>query len=103
MPKSARLLPGSSRHRLATIGRLGRTEWLSCDADATDCRCAHRISIMPGAGRGDYGGLHQFDEAQKWLKRAIALDRETVQQAALDDEDLKPLWDSLGGTMWKRK
>jgi len=47
--------------------------------------------------------LHQFDEAQKWLKLAVVLDQKTVQQAAQDDEDLKPLWDSLGGVMWDRE
>ena len=46
--------------------------------------------------------LHQFDEAGKWLKQAIALDQKTVQAAAIDDDDLKPLWASLGGTMWKQ-
>jgi hypothetical protein len=47
--------------------------------------------------------LHQFDDAQKWLKQALAVDEVTVQQAALNDEDLKPLWDIMGGTMWKRE
>lgn len=41
--------------------------------------------------------LRQFDEAQNWLKRAIAVDEKTVKRAAVEDEDLKPLWDSLGG------
>jgi tetratricopeptide (TPR) repeat protein len=47
--------------------------------------------------------LHQFDEAQKWLKQAVVVDEETVREAATEDKDLKPLWDSLGGTMWKRE
>ena len=47
--------------------------------------------------------LHQFDVAQKWLKQAITVDTKTVQAAAIEDEDLKPLWASLGGTMWKRE
>ena len=47
--------------------------------------------------------LHQFDSAQKWLKQAIALDRKTVQEAAIEDEDLKPLWASLGGVMGMRE
>ena len=41
--------------------------------------------------------LHQFDVAGKWLKQALTVDRKTVQQAAVEDEDLKPLWASLGG------
>ena len=45
--------------------------------------------------------LHRFDEAQKWLKQAMAVDAQTVQAAAQEDEDLKPLWDNLDGTMWQ--
>lgn len=47
--------------------------------------------------------LHRFDEAKKWLEQALALDKKTVQQAARDDDDLKPLWDNLGGVMWERE
>ena len=47
--------------------------------------------------------LGKFDEAGKWLKRATAVGKQKVQQAALEDEDLKPLWDSLGGTIWKKE
>jgi tetratricopeptide (TPR) repeat protein len=46
--------------------------------------------------------LGRFDEAQKWLKQAIALGGDKVKLGALEDEDLKPLWDSLGG-VWKRE
>jgi hypothetical protein len=28
---------------------------------------------------------------------------ETVQREAIDDPDLKPLWDSMSGTFWKRE
>jgi len=47
--------------------------------------------------------LRRFDEAQKWLKQAMVLDKMTVQKAAIEDEDFKPLWESLGGTLWKRE
>jgi len=40
--------------------------------------------------------LHQFEEAQKWLEQAMAVDQKTVQHATLDDEDLKPLLEHLG-------
>jgi predicted Zn-dependent protease len=40
--------------------------------------------------------LGLLDEAQKWLKRALSLDGKRTQQAAIDDRDLKPLWDSMG-------
>lgn len=29
----------------------------------------------------------------------MAIDEKTVKRIALDDPDLKPLWDSLGGTL----
>ena len=47
--------------------------------------------------------LRQFPAAQKWLERALAVDKKMVQRAALVDEDLKPLWASMGGIMGKRE
>ena len=38
-----------------------------------------------------------------WLKKAIAIDEETVKLEAIDDEDLKPLWDSMSGTLWRKE
>jgi hypothetical protein len=32
----------------------------------------------------------------------MAIDERTVQRMAIDDPDLKPLWDSMSGTLWKR-
>jgi hypothetical protein len=32
----------------------------------------------------------------------MAIDAQTVRRAAIDDPDLKPLWDSVGGKLWKR-
>jgi hypothetical protein len=32
---------------------------------------------------------------------AMNIDENTVKRAAIDDTDLKPLWDSMGGTAWK--
>ena len=47
--------------------------------------------------------LGRLDECQEWFKEAMAIDEQTVKRAAIDDPDLKPLWDSLSGTMWKRE
>lgn len=47
--------------------------------------------------------LSQFEEAQVWFKKAMAIDEKSVKRIALEDPDLKPLWDSMGGTMWKRE
>jgi hypothetical protein len=32
----------------------------------------------------------------------MAIDEDIVKRVAPDDPDLKPLWDSMSGTMWKR-
>lgn len=47
--------------------------------------------------------LHHFTEAKTWLDQALTVDKKKVQHAAQDDEDLKPLWESLGGTLWERE
>ena len=41
--------------------------------------------------------LHEFDQAEKWFKKAAAIDEKTVQEMAADDLDLEPLWKSRGG------
>jgi tetratricopeptide (TPR) repeat protein len=38
----------------------------------------------------------RIEEAKEHLRRAIDLDKD-VRKLALDDEDLKPLWDWIGG------
>lgn len=46
--------------------------------------------------------LGRLDECREWFKKAMAIDEHTVKRAAIDDPDLKPLWDSMSGTMWQR-
>jgi len=46
--------------------------------------------------------LGRLEDCQKWLKKAMVLDDRTVQREAIDDPDLKPLWDSMSGTLWER-
>jgi len=46
--------------------------------------------------------LGRFDEAAHWFKKAIVIDDKTVQSAGIDDPDLKPLWDSMSTTIWKK-
>ena len=46
--------------------------------------------------------LGRLDECQAWFKKAMAADEKPVKQAAIDDPDLKPLWDPMSGTLWKR-
>jgi tetratricopeptide (TPR) repeat protein len=46
--------------------------------------------------------MGRLDECQAWFKKAMAVDEHAVKRVALDDPDLKPLWDSMSGTIWKR-
>jgi hypothetical protein len=46
--------------------------------------------------------LGRLEESGKRFKKALAVHAQAVQRAAVDDPDLKPLWDSMGGTFWKR-
>jgi hypothetical protein len=32
----------------------------------------------------------------------MAIEEQTVKRVAIDDPDLKPLWDSMSTTIWKR-
>jgi tetratricopeptide (TPR) repeat protein len=50
-----------------------------------------------------YSWLREFDDAQEWFKRAMAIEEDIVKRAGIDDPDLKPLWDSMSGTLWKRE
>ncbi len=45
--------------------------------------------------------MREFPDAERWLKKAMAIKPDKVKQMAIEDEDFKPLWDSMGGTMWK--
>jgi len=46
--------------------------------------------------------LGKFEEAEEWFKKAIVIDDKATQRAGIDDPDLKPLWDSLSTTIWKK-
>lgn len=46
--------------------------------------------------------LGRLDECQQWFKRAMAIDEHSVKGEAIDDPNLKPLCDSMSGTLWKR-
>lgn len=41
--------------------------------------------------------LGEFDEAERWLQKALAINQVIVMKMALNDSDLKPLLDKLGG------
>ncbi len=47
--------------------------------------------------------LNRLAEAEKWFKHAMKIDEQMVKASAIDDPDLKPLWDSMGGTLWKKR
>ncbi len=45
--------------------------------------------------------LREFEEAERWLRKADAISKKTVRKLAAEDSDLKPLWKHLGGTIWE--
>ncbi len=45
--------------------------------------------------------LGEFPEAERWLRKASSIDEKAVQKMAVDDPDLKPLWDHFDGTFWE--
>lgn len=47
--------------------------------------------------------LREFEETEFWFKKAMVLNDKEVQKMALDDPDLKPFWDSMSGTIWKKE
>ena len=47
--------------------------------------------------------LGEFDDAEQWLRQASAINKKAVRKLAADDADLKPLWEHLGGTIWKEE
>ena len=47
--------------------------------------------------------LNRLDEAQIWFKKALAINEHIVKREAIDDPDLKPLRDSMSGTLWKKE
>jgi predicted Zn-dependent protease len=47
--------------------------------------------------------LNHLEEAKIWFKKAMAINEHTVKREAIDDPDLKPLWDNMGGSMWKKE
>jgi tetratricopeptide (TPR) repeat protein len=42
--------------------------------------------------------LGRLRESKSWLRKAMAIDVDAVKVAAIDDPDLKPVWDSMDGT-----
>jgi tetratricopeptide (TPR) repeat protein len=47
--------------------------------------------------------LEEFEQAERWLKKAAAINEKAVRKMAMDDPDLKPLWESRGGlTIWEK-
>jgi tetratricopeptide (TPR) repeat protein len=46
--------------------------------------------------------LGRIEESKDWFKKAMTIDEDTVKREGIDDPDLKPLWDSMSNTFWKR-
>ena len=77
--------PGAAFDQLLPVANKFPKEWLIPYNLA--CYCAQ-------TGR--------LEECEEGFKRAMAIDEQGVKRAGIDDPDLKPFWESLGGTRWKR-
>ena len=58
--------------------------------------CPGRIGCVKPLERP---GNHHLKADDGWLKRAMTIDKRSVQRAAMGDPDLKPFRDSLGDTL----
>ncbi len=47
--------------------------------------------------------LGRVDESKDWFQKAMTIDNKAPAKAAVGDADLKPLWDSMAGGLWKRE
>jgi predicted Zn-dependent protease len=47
--------------------------------------------------------LNRLDEAQVWFRNAMTINEQIVKREAIEDPDLKPLWDSMSGMQWKKE
>jgi hypothetical protein len=43
--------------------------------------------------------LGRLDESKAWFIKAIVIDANASKSAGIEDPDLKPLWDSMGGAL----
>jgi hypothetical protein len=43
--------------------------------------------------------LGRVEECREWFKKAVEIDADRVRRAAVDDPDLKALWDSMSGRL----
>jgi lipopolysaccharide biosynthesis regulator YciM len=69
----------------------------SAEAILLRARQLHRDNAMIEFNLACYASVAcRFEEAKQRLKRAVELDKQ-FQQLAIDDEDLRPLWDWVGG------
>jgi len=45
--------------------------------------------------------LHEFKETGQWLQKAMAIDKRRAKRMAMEDEDLKPYWESQAAALDK--
>jgi hypothetical protein len=64
---------------------------------------ANAPALIPDNLAGCCSQLGRLEERKKWLKKAMVIDKHAVKREAIDDADLKPLWDSISGTLWTKE
>jgi hypothetical protein len=48
-----------------------------------------------------YTQLDRLEDLKEWCEKVTAIDEPAVKRAAIQGPDLKPLWDSMSGTLWR--
>lgn len=61
-----------------------------------DWRIPYRVACY-------YAQCGRLEKCKVWFLRAMMVSEDAVKRAAVDEPDLKPLWDSMSGTMWRRE
>ena len=87
--------------RSFALHRLGRTQE-AFDKMLPGAKKFRKEWMIPYSLSCHCAQLGRMEECEAWFKKAMALDKLAVQRAAIDDPDLKPLWDSMSGTLWRR-
>ena len=88
-------------HRSVALHKLNRTQE-AFDQLLPVGRKFRKVWLIPYNLAGYCAQLGRLVECQVWFKQAMAIDEQAAKALAIDDPDLKPLWDSMGGTRWKR-
>ena len=89
-------------HRSFALHELNRTQE-AFDKLLAAAKLFPKVWIVPYNLACYCSQLFRLDEAKDWFIKAMEIDEKASKAEALDDPDLKPLWDSMSGTIWTKE